>query len=68
MVSFVRSDASSTYLVAVSLSDEDLDAVAQSPLPSPIPNGTPKLVWGDGKLEGGRLTLPAHGSAVFDLR
>lgn len=68
VVSFVRSDASSTYLVAVSLSDEDLDAVAQSPLPSPIPNGTPKLVWGDGKLEGGRLTLPAHGSAVFDLR
>jgi glycosidase len=63
IVAFVREDAAESYFVAVGLSDDDLDTTTTDPLP-----GTPKLVWGEGTLEGGRLKLPAHGSAVFRLR
>ena len=63
---FVREDASERYLVAVNLTSDEQEGVAQDPLPS---GGD--AVFGAGTLEvsGGSLhvKLPAMGAAVFAI-
>jgi alpha-glucosidase len=64
VVAFLREDGAERYLVAVSLSEEEVDAALVE-----RPAGVAEVVWGDGALGAdGRLKLPARGSAVFRLR
>ena len=66
VVAFVREDATERYLVAVNLTDEDQEGIAQDPLQA---NG--KLVFGKGTLDvtGGtvRVKIPAQAAAVFEI-
>ena len=66
VVAFVREDAQERYLVAVNLTDEDQEGVAQDPLPS---GGDVAL--GDGTLDVSngtvRVKLPATAAAVFRI-
>ncbi|CAN5853734.1 hypothetical protein BH11MYX4_BH11MYX4_53500 [soil metagenome] len=67
VVSFVREDATESYLVAVNLTDEDQEGTAADPLPA---SGT--VVFGDGTLDaaGGsvHVKVPARSGAVFRIR
>jgi len=66
IVAFVREDATEKYFVAVNLTSDDQEGVAQDPLP-----GGGEAVFGAGTLDvsGGtvHVKLPAMGAAVFAI-
>jgi glycosidase len=67
IVAFVREDATERYLVVVNMTDEAVAGSAPDPLAGAATTvfGEGEVVLADGNV---RVTLPAQGAAVFQIR